>query len=351
VTVNLQRICMGGLLVLGMAAGCRRPELRVVEKTWAVMGTFATVSVAPRERDRLDESERICGESLRDIEERLSVFRPDSDVSRLNRAAGREAVEISGMARDALARSMFYAELTGGAFDPTVAPLMRFWGFHGGTIPGAMPSDAEVRKAAEMIGYTGLRLTDRSAFLARPGMSVDLGGIAKGYAVDRCFERMREAGISNMLVNLGGNMRCSGQPHVGRTWRVGVRNPFSVDETVGTIEMGNGWAVATSGNYERFVTIGGRRYAHVMDPRTGKPVLGMASVTVISDTAVEADAMSTALFVMGPEASREVRVSLPACGAMFIPDEQPVRLLVTPGFRRYFTPHPAWADRVTELDE
>jgi thiamine biosynthesis lipoprotein len=130
---------------------------------------------------------------------------------------------------------------------------------------------------------------------------------------------------------------------------VGVRNPLATSELIGTLTLTNGHAVATSGNYERFVTIGGRRYAHVLDPRTGKPVEGMAGVTVVARSAAEADAMSTALFVTGTNGAATILAGLPGCEALWVPDRRPLELVVTPGFRALFTPRRDIASRLSTL--
>jgi len=178
---------------------------------------------------------------------------------------------------------------------------------------------------------------------------VDLGGIAKGYAVDVCYDRIYALGGRDFMVDLAGNLRCCGQGRSGRPWNVAVRNPFDAERHLGTIQLTDGLATASSGNYERFVEIAGRRYCHILDPRTGRPCEGMAGTTVICANATEADAMSTALFVLGPAQSVDVLRRMPRCEALFVPDEQPLRILVTPGFRSRFHPDPEFAPLVELL--
>jgi len=245
--------------------------------------------------------------------------------------------------------SRHYGELSGGAFDVTVSPLIQLWGFSGGQAPVKRHPPEVVAEALGKTGYHHLVISGETAFLDTTGMSVDLGGIAKGYAVDVCFERLLLKKIPNVMVNLGGNLRCNGVAREGRPWNIGVQNPFVEGEIVGTIGLTGGRAVATSGNYERFVVIDGKRYAHIIDPRSGYPVEGMAGVTVISEKAVEADALSTALYVAGVGNAAGILGKAPASHALLIPDEQPIRILVSPGFRRYFSPTPEYADRVAGL--
>jgi thiamine biosynthesis lipoprotein len=150
-------------------------------------------------------------------------------------------------------------------------------------------------------------------------------------------------------VNLGGNIRCSGKPRDQGAWRVGVRHPFKPDSLVGTFEISKGLATATSGNYERFVEIDGKRYAHILDPRTGQPVMGMAGVTVVCTNATMADAMSTALYVMGMKDGMSILRDMPDCAALFIPDKEPIELWATPAFKKRFAPGRAYAKRVFTL--
>ena len=169
------------------------------------------------------------------------------------------------------------------------------------------------------------------------------------------FDRLRAAGDADLMVNLGGNLRCAGASRPGRKgWAVAVRDPYLPygGGSVGTLTLTGGRATATSGRYERFVEIAGRRYAHVIDPRTGQPVAGLAQVTVVADTAGEADALSTALFVLGPEAGLGLLRSYPGTTALFVPDPadgQPPRALATPGFLDGFAVDPAWAGRADAL--
>jgi len=180
-------------------------------------------------------------------------------------------------------------------------------------------------------------------------MSVDLGGIGKGYAVDMAFEMVRRSGVNAAMLDLGGNIRVLGQADSGTNWTIGVRNPFEREQMLGKIALPNGMAVATSGNYERFVEMGGRRYSHIIDPRTGYPVEGMAGVTVVAPDASMSDALSTGLFVLGSQASLDVLKSLPGAEALFIPDRARIEIWLTAGMERLFVPHPESASSVKIL--
>jgi len=318
------------------------------------------VSVPAADSARLDEYADIIRETFRRLEQDLSIFRPDSEISLLNRSSGGAPVPVTGHTSEALALCLKYGRISGGAFDPTVGPLVSLWGFGDGTPRNALPDPDSLQAALELVGYRRIFLSNaaetadgtvrRYARLEVPRMSVNLGGMAKGYAVDVACRRLADTGAGSYMVNLGGNMRCVGTAREGVPWNIGIQDPFHGRSIIGTISLTGGMAAATSGNYEQFVTIGNRRYTHIIDPRSGNPVSGMAGVTVISPSATEADAMSTALFVAGPAGSTAMLERLGTSHALFVPDEQPVRILVTPGFQKYFTPSPAFADHVQLID-
>jgi thiamine biosynthesis lipoprotein len=313
------------------------------------MGTYAAVRVPAARATGLADCAATARVIFAELNDALTNYRPDSEISRLNKLAGGEPLAMSPHAIAVLALSRRYAEASGGAFDPTIAPVVLLWGFSGGRKPERVPAADRLDAARSLTGYQFLQVSNNTARLSRPGMKLDLGGIAKGYAVDVAYERIRALGVADVLVDLGGNIRCCGSGRRGRAWTVAVRNPFDAGRHLGTLALSDGLAVASSGNYERFVEIEGKRYSHIMDPRTGYPAAGMAGTTVICTNAVEADAMSTAVFLMGPERSRALRRSL-ACEALFVPDARPPRILVTPGFMARFTPAPEFASQVSVVE-
>jgi FAD:protein FMN transferase len=336
-------------ILLLLLSSCSPPPAPPKTEMWESMGTLAAVSVPAGQSPKLAEYTASARAILEELDKTLSIYTTDSEISRMNRTAGGTAVPVSPRTAEVLTLARHYAELSGGVFDPTVAPLVLLWGFSGGEKPSAVPAANAIEEARLLTGSEGLQISNGTARLARPGMKVDLGGIAKGYAVDVCYEQIRARGGTDVLVNLGGNLRCCGQGRKDRPWTIAVRNPFDDKNPLGTIALSDGLATASSGNYERFVTIEGKRYAHIIDPRTGFPSVGMAGTAVICTNATEADAMSTTAFILGPERARELMAKL-QCEALFVPDEQPLRILVTPGFRARFTPAAGFADRVSVLE-
>jgi thiamine biosynthesis lipoprotein len=300
------------------------------------MGTYASVMAGADEGGRAAEYAQVCAEKMREIEAQLSLYRKDSELSRLNAEAGTGPMRVGGHLRANLVLALRFGELSGGAFDVTVGPLVKMWGFSGGQPPAEWVTPERIEETRRRVGFRRIRIQGDEVSLAGTNMVVDLGGIAKGYAVDVCCEELLRRGARNFVVNLGGNMRCFGRPEASRSWQIGVQNPFRPHEAIGRLDLGNGMAVATSGNYERFVMIGGRRCAHIIDPRTGLPVEGMAGVTVLAATAAEADALSTSLFVLGMEEGARVAASVTNGAAVFVPDRQPMEVWTTHSMTNVF---------------
>lgn len=337
-------------VLLFLSCSCSRP-VENTTKTWTVMGTFSGITVPRTDTASLPEYTGILKAVFKRLEGELSIYNAGSDVSRLNAQAGIASVSVSNHTTRVLEIAKHYAEVSDGCFDVTIAPLVRLWGFSGGKERHEVPALDVLAKSLELVGSNHLTLNadDGTAFLAREGMQVDLGGVAKGYAVDVAWNALTHSGAENAIIDLGGNMRCIGKPANAGTWRIGIRHPFQRDRIVGVVNLPSGMAVATSGHYERFVEINGKRYAHIIDPRTGSPVEGMAGVTVVSSSAVEADAMSTALFVLGVEGARATLPRVPDAHALLIPDEQPLRIHISSGLKPLFTPTPRFRDSVLDL--
>lgn len=322
------------------------------------MGSFASVAVPAAVGQSLDAAVDTTRLAVAEVESELSLFQPTSLVARLNAAAGQAgSFAVTPHASSVFRLSQKAHQHSGGAFDPTVGPFMHLWGFRNTNAPPAAPDAVAIVGTAARVGWQHVDWRDNTARLTVDGMRLDFGAVAKGYGVDVAFERLRAGGVTDCMVNLGGNLRCAGKARPDRAgWIVAVRDPYLPygEGSVGTLTLTDGRATATSGRYERFVEIAGRRYAHVIDPRTGQPVAGMAQVTVVADSAGEADALSTSLFVLGPEAGTAMLRAYPGATALFIPDppeDHDPRALATTGFLDGFRPSPEWAVRIEALPQ
>ena len=251
------------------------------------------------ERARADRVARVAIADVLRIEAKFSRYRDDSVTSAINRAAGGAPVAIDGETAALLRYAERCHRLSGGRFDLTSGVLRRAWDFR--RRPPLIPTDAEVAAARELIGWERVEWDDAHVRLPERGMELDFGGVGKEYAADRAATICADHGIAHGLVNLGGDVRIIGAQPDGSAWRVGIRHPRRDDAVIGTVEVRAG-AVATSGDYERYFEIGGRRYCHLLDARTGHPVSHWQSATVVAPLAILAGTFATIAMLLEGQA-------------------------------------------------
>jgi len=263
------------------------------------------------------------GESLDEVErvDRLmSHYRPSSPLSRLNRDAARGPVAVDPELFDFLATCLRWSRESDGAFDITVGPLMKAWGFFEGE--GRVPDETTFSEARAAVGYAHVVLDERARTVRfdRPGVELDLGGIGKGYAVDRVVALLRRRGVASALVNLGGSSVYGlGVPPGRKAWSVAIQDPTDPGKAALTVDLRDR-ALSVAGGTTRFFERDGIRYSHIMDPRTGRPVQGVLSVAVLTGTATDGDALDDVLFVLGPESGRVQVTRVPGTEALvFLP--------------------------------
>ncbi len=289
-------------------------EAPFIKETF-VMGTRAVITIYGLDDETASEAAGKALHELHRIETVMSNWIEDSEISLLNHNSEGLPVKVSKELFDIIEESFRYSRLTSGAFDITARPIVQLWGFQGGS--PRVPSEEEIASALEKVGYHLVRLDRENLTVTLPArMEIDLAGIGKGYGVDRCVSILKERGVKSALVNLGGNMYAIGSPLGKEYWSVGIREPHGEDGIVGRLLLKDE-AVATSGNYENFVTIGGRRYGHIIDPSTGRTVDHILSVTVIAPSALAADALSTGMFVLGPERGAAAAEKIPGLRAVY----------------------------------
>jgi thiamine biosynthesis lipoprotein len=255
------------------------------------------------------------------IDRLMSHYKPDSPLSRLNREAAQHPVAVEAELFDFIAEAVRYNRESGGVFDITVGPLMKAWGFFGGD--GRMPSGEELAAARRYVGGTHLVLNPAAKTIAfdEPGVELDLGGIAKGYAVDRVVTLLKARQIAAALVSAGGSTIYGlGAPPGRAGWEVTIQDPIDPRKTAHTVTLRDR-ALSIAGSSEKWFESGGMRYSHIMDPRTGRPVQGVLSVAVLTSTGTAGDALDDALFVLGVERSRSYLKTLARTDALFfLPD-------------------------------
>ncbi|RKZ14501.1 hypothetical protein DRQ53_11410, partial [bacterium] len=280
------------------------------------------------------------------VDSLLSNWSQESEIARVNRKAGSGWVELDVELRAVLSAADTVHRESNGAFDPTIEPLVRLWGFLGGT--PRVPQQSEIRATLDQVGWRRVLIDSNRIRFDSVNTSLDLGGIAKGYGVDDAAARLDAAGATSFLLDLSGNMIARGAPPQRESWRIGIRDPRDLLPHLGTLAVTD-VALATSGNYEQFVADSGKRYGHILDPRTGWPVEGMAQVTVLAESAMLADAWSTALFVLGPEAARELAAGRDDLTCILIERGESAELTVwiEHSLRSVYAPHPDLGENVT----
>jgi thiamine biosynthesis lipoprotein len=228
----------------------------------------------------------------------MSHYREDSEISRVNRDAGKKETKVSPEMLRMIEQAIEFSSLSEGAFDITIGPVFRLWNFR----EGKFPEEKNLRENLKKVGYRQIKIdrTRSSIFLQEEGMEIDLGAIAKGYAVDSASAVLKEKGIENFLVNAGGDLKVSGSKEKGVPWIVGIQHPRLPSQMVAKLSPRQA-GVATSGDYKKFFIERGERYHHLLNPSTGTPARECQSVTVMAPSAMAADALATAVFVLGPK--------------------------------------------------
>lgn len=273
----------------------------VLERTEQVMGTYATITILDRDTARAQRAMDAAFDEIRRLEALMSLYNASSEVAALNRA-GTTWTALSPDTLSVLTTAEYYARISAGAFDVTCNPLLTLW-METVQTENRLPTPGEVEAAKALVGYEQLIIEEANsrARFAQPGMSITLGGIAKGYAVDRACDQLLGAGIEHALVNIGGDMRAIGDKS-GAPWAIALQNPRNPEEYLTILELEDE-AVATSGDYERYFILK-ERIHHIINPKTGYSADECISVTVIAERCIDADALSTAVFVLGPGAGK-----------------------------------------------
>jgi thiamine biosynthesis lipoprotein len=304
-----------------------------------VMGTFARVVVVAKDTNTARKCIENAFTEIDKVDELMSDYKSDSEISLVNKNAAEKAVRVSESTFEVLQRSVEFSRLTEGAFDITVGPLVDL--FRVAKENKIAPNPEEIEKAKSKVGYEKIILdkTNKTVQFTVEGMRLDLGGIAKGYAIDKAIESMKKTGALGAMVDIGGDIRCFGVPAKGKNrWLIGLQNPnlnsdLPEDKLVSKLRISDG-AIATSGDYQQFAIIKGKKYSHIIDRQTGTSTEGLSSVTIIADNATDSDALATAVSVMGAEKGLALIETLPNTEAILMPSG-PKEFITTSGADKY----------------
>jgi thiamine biosynthesis lipoprotein len=262
------------------------------------MGTAIEITLIGNDEEAADKEALQAFQEIKRIERLMSPWLDSSDVTRMNRSAGVEWIKVSSETEEVIKKAKEISELSEGGFDITIGPLAELW--RKAREKKVPPSVEEVDEKLDLINFRNVEIDQEGkVFLKKKGMAIDLSGIAKGYAVDRAFDVLRSLGYQNLIVNAGGDLRVGGFRN-NQPWSIGIQNPRKPQKILTRISVSD-MAIATSGDYEKFFIYEGKRYHHIFNPRDGFPPDGCQSVTIVTKECITADALATAVFVLGSE--------------------------------------------------
>ncbi len=287
--------------LLFTAVSCSPNKERIFKKDRILMDTLVAITVVSDSKDNAEKAIDAAFSEIEYLEKLSNHYSPDSEITRINRNAGISEVKVSYDILKLLEKALYVSENTEGAFDVTMGPVIALYDFH----KKIRPDDGMIKKTLSLVNYRDIIINrDRSTvLLKRKGMLIDLGGIAKGYAADKAAETLKKNRVRSGLVAVAGDIKAFGLKPDGKPWKIGIRNPESgdkEDDIMATIELKD-MAISTSGDYERFFISGGKRYHHLLDPKTGLSAQECRSVSIITKEGAFTDAFATGIFILGPE--------------------------------------------------
>jgi thiamine biosynthesis lipoprotein len=263
------------------------------------MNTVIQINISGK--DKKDATDAVTQE-INFLNQKFDDFSPQSDVSKINDNAGKNAVEVDNVTIEIISKALECYKETDGAFNISVAPLSKLWGFKGNEL--RVPLESEIKQTINLVNINDLIIEGNKVMLRKTGEAIDLGGIAKGYTLDKIKEILPKYNLKSAIINMGGNILTYGISNKGN-WLIGIKNPRE-DGVVGKITIKGSKFISTSGDYEKYFIENGKRYCHIINPSTGLPSDKIVSVTVVSDKGYLGDAFSTAFFVLGKEKSLEL---------------------------------------------
>lgn len=293
-----------------LMTGCNKKA----DRTSFLLGTICRIQINGGDRSDLDAAFN----RIRQIESRMTRNKDTSEIRKIASAGG-DGFKVSPGACQVIRKALDFGHLSGGLFDVTIAPVVDVWGFGNNDVDPHLPSATTLKQTLPLVDYRQIHVQEDCRVTTGPGQRIDLGGIAKGYAADEAAKVLQKAGVKSALINLGGNIFVLGKKDNGKPWKFGIQDPLQPTGTMmGTIEIDNG-ALVTSGIYERFVEENGKKYHHILDPRTGYPVENnLAGVSITAPSGLDADALSTVVFMLGIDKGCELLAQFPDTGAIFI---------------------------------
>ena len=293
---------------------------QIFKKKQSLLGSPFEITVVAKDSVQGNLFSDLAIAEVKRIENLISDWIPTSQISKVNHNAGISPIKVDKEVYDLVDRATKISKLTSGAFDISYASMDRIWKFDGSM--KEMPTPEEIRKSVEKVGYQNIILNpkDTTIFLKNKGMKLGLGGIGQGYIADKIKVLLQEKGCNSGLVNVSGDINTWGKQPDGQSWTVGIVNPMNKNKVFATFPLDDS-AVETSGSYEKYVTFNGKRYSHIIDPRTGYPASGIVSVSVFAKQTEIADALATGIFVLGVDVGLDLINQLNGIGCIIVDDK------------------------------
>jgi thiamine biosynthesis lipoprotein len=291
------------------------------KRTTMLMGGRFDITIVAKDSLSAEENIDLVIAEITRIENLISDWKSDSQVSEVNQNAGIKPIKVDREVFELTKKAIHFSEITSGAFDVSFAAMDRIWKFDGSMTN--MPSDEAIKKSVEKVGYKNIILDSiqSTIFLKLKGMKIGFGALGEGYAADKSRDLMLSKGITAGIVNASGDMIAWGKEPDGTPWNIGITNPFDTEKLISIVPINNG-AVTTSGSYEKFVVFNGKRYSHIINPATGYPSTGLCSVTVFGPSAEMANGFSTSLMVLGKKEGLKLLNKYPDYSCLMITDDK-----------------------------
>lgn len=307
-----------------LLSGCKKEEPSV--RTEYMMDTIITLKIYDGENERAMDR---AVERLKEIESLMSAHIEDSHLSEINRAAGESEVKVDNDLYMIIEKAIEIAEISGGVYEPSIGPLVDLWDIkgEGSQERKTIPSQDEIDKARDLVNYRDIELlADNKVYLKKKGMKLDLGSIVKGYAADEVRRIFEEEGVKSAIIDLGGNIFAMNVKPDKSPWSIGIQSPFDEASYLGILKMDN-QTIVTSGDYERYFELDGKRYHHIIDPRTGYPSENeLGGISIVSNNSMEADALSTSVFILGLEKGQELLEYFEDTDAIYVSKDRTIVL-------------------------
>ena len=320
------------LLLPSLLLGCSNKKVEdpsnnktPLSKTEFFMGTAVSISLYDNKDEAIIKK---AFDRVKEIEDEISINKEKTDLDKINDASGKEAVKAKDTTFEIVKKGLYYSNLANGTFDITIGPLVKLWSI--GLPEQRLPSDKEINEKKALVNYKDLELNEnnKTIFLKKPEMIIDLGGIAKGYTADEIAEILKENNVSSAIIDLGGNIYVIGKnSNTNNPWKIGIQDPLKPrGDIIGSINAENK-SIVTSGIYERYFEENGKRYHHILSPASGYPYDNeIAGISILSDYSIDGDALSTTVFSKGLKEGLELLETLPNVEGVFITKDKKVYL-------------------------